>query len=56
MSDNQKIFEMLSESEKNAFYAYTHCTDAELKKMLKDNLQSAKNALVTFARATGCHN
>lgn len=56
MSNNQKIFEMLADAETNAFYAYTHCENVELKEMLKENLASAKRALETFAKATGCHN
>lgn len=56
MNDNQKIFEMLADAETNAFYAYTHCEDAELKGILKENLASAKRTLEAFAMATGCHN
>lgn len=56
MNDSQKIFEILADAETNAFYAYAHCENAELKEMLKENLASAKRALETFAKATGCHN
>lgn len=56
METNQKIFGMLADAEQNAFYAYTHCEDAELKEVLKENLANAKRALETFVRATGCHN
>ena len=56
MSENQKIFEMLADAEQNAFYTFADCEDAELKKILKANWQSAKKALETFAKATGCHN
>lgn len=52
--ENQKILEMLSDAEMNAFYAFTHCADAELKEMLKENHASAKKTLEAFASATGC--
>lgn len=42
MNDNQKIFEMLADAETNAFYAYTHCENVELKEILKENLVSVK--------------
>ena len=50
---NQEIFSSLADNEEKLFYA--SCADtnnSELKKAHK----SAKLALETFARATGCHN
>ena len=49
---NQEIFNMLSENEEKLFYAYTHTGTEELKEAHK----AARQALVAFAKATGCHN
>lgn len=56
MKNNQKIFDVLADAEANAFYAYAHCENMELKKFLKKNHESAKRALEEFAKATGCQN
>lgn len=50
---NQEIFEMLSEVESNLFYAVSREPEnAELK----EAHMHAREALVAFAKATGCHN
>jgi hypothetical protein len=49
---NQEIFEMLAENECKLFYAYCANKTPELK----EAHESAKKALESFAKATGCHN
>ena len=50
---NQEIFEMLSENECTLFYAYSANKDNE---RLKVAYETAKEALVAFAKETGCAN
>ena len=50
---NQEVFEMLSENEARLFYAY--CDDRD-NEALKAAHESVKQALINFARATGCNN
>lgn len=49
---NQEIFEILAENECKLFYAYCANKTPELK----EAHESAKKALESFAKATGCHN
>lgn len=49
---NQQIFELLSERESKLFYAYCEDKDNEA---LKAANESAKQTLINFAHATGCH-
>ena len=49
---NQEVFEMLSENESKLFYAY--CDDSD-NEALKAAHESVKQALINFARDTGCH-
>ena len=49
---NQEIFEMLSENESKLFYAYCANPTDETNAAHK----AAKEAIVAFAKATGCHN
>ena len=49
---NQEVFEMLSENEAILFYAYCEDRDNEA---LKAAHESIKQALINFARDTGCH-
>lgn len=49
---NQEVFEMLSENEARLFYAY--CDDRD-NEALKAAHESVKQALINFARDTGCH-
>lgn len=49
---NQEIFEMLADNEQKLFYAYCANKNDELK----NAHEAAKQALETFAKATGCHN
>jgi hypothetical protein len=51
---NQEIFETLSENESKLAYAYFR--DPAHDEKLKAAWDAAKNALITFAEATGCHN
>jgi hypothetical protein len=50
---NQEIFETLSENEMKLFYASTADKD---NLALKVAYEAAKEALIAFAKATGCHN
>ena len=50
---NQEIFEVLAENECKLFYA--KCADRENEE-LRAAHQAAKEALIAFAAATGCHN
>lgn len=50
---NQEILDTLAENECKLFYAY--CADRE-NLGLKAAHESAKQALIAFANATGCHN
>lgn len=49
---NQEIFEMLSENESRLFYAKNANPTEEMISAHK----AAREALETFAKATGCHN
>lgn len=51
--NNQEVFEMLAEVECKLFYAAIRNKDnQEIQKAHK----AAKEALIIFAKATGCHN
>ncbi len=50
---NQEIFDVLAENECRLFYAC--CADSD-NENLKIAHQAAKQALIDFAKATGCHN
>ena len=50
---NQEILDTLAENECKLFYAY--CADRE-NLGLKAAHEAAKQALIAFANATGCHN
>lgn len=49
----QEIFETLSENEEKLFYA--SCAEKD-NETLKEAHKQAKNALISFAKATGLHN
>ena len=50
---NQEMFEMLREIEHHLFYASVHNPENE---DLQVAYAAARQALVSFAKATGCHN
>lgn len=50
---SQEIFELLSENECKLFYAM--CADKENEE-LRATYEAAKQALISFSLATGCHN
>ena len=50
---NQEIFENLVKNECELFYAF--CADSK-NEDLKAAHEAAKQALISFAKATGCHN
>lgn len=50
---NQEIFDTLAENECKLFYAW--CRDPKNEE-LKAAHTAARSALVSFAKATGCHN
>lgn len=50
---NQQIFETIAENEMRLFYAVRHDPENEA---LKAAHKAAKEALIAFAAATGCHN
>lgn len=53
---NQEIFEMLADAENELFCKWSNMPDGAEKEAIKDAHASARHALVTFAKATGCHN
>lgn len=53
---NQEIFEMLADAENELFCKLSSMADGEEKDAIKEAHKHAREALVTFAKATGCHN
>ena len=50
---NQEIFDILADNEEKLFYAWSRDFN---NKELKEAHEAAKEALIAFAKATGCHN